>query len=186
MGFCLFNNIAIAAAHARRTSLAEKIAIVDIDVHHGNGTEAIVRGDDTTLFVSLHQWPAYPGTGGPDSSRGNICNIPLPMGTDERSWLNAFDQVAQPRIEAFAPELILVSCGFDTLASDPLADFKLTPDSYTAIGKRIAGMTQQPTVWCLEGGYDPEGGARAATALVNTLAERTVQMRRPPEPRQVA
>jgi acetoin utilization deacetylase AcuC-like enzyme len=169
MGFCLFNNVVVAAKHAQKTTSASKIAIVDVDVHHGNGTEDLVTGEESVLYVSLHQWPHYPMSGGPNSSHDNILNIPLPPGTDDESWLRAFDDTAQPAVRAFTPDLVLVSCGFDTLGTDPLADFDLTPGVYAQIARRIASLTDAPTVWCLEGGYDPDGIAEAASAVVEVL-----------------
>jgi len=176
MGFCLFNNVVIAAMHALTLEGIERVAIVDIDVHHGNGTQDLVENNESILFVSLHEHDTffYPGTGGTDSNHDNVHNIPLPAGTDSKTWLDAFDTLAQPAIRSFRPDLILVSCGFDALASDPLADLKLTPDVYQEVAKRLIKLTDRPTVWCLEGGYDPAAIAQAATGLVQTLAKRQI------------
>jgi acetoin utilization deacetylase AcuC-like enzyme len=174
MGFCLFNNVVIAAMHALTLEGIERVAIVDIDVHHGNGTQDLVEGNEQILFVSLHEHEKYffPASGGIDDNHGNIHNIPLPAGTDSKSWLHAFDAQAEPVIKAFQPDMILVSCGFDALASDPLADLKLTADVYGDVAERLTKLSNRPTVWCLEGGYDPPAIAQAASGLVQALAKR--------------
>jgi acetoin utilization deacetylase AcuC-like enzyme len=175
-GFCLFNNVVIAAMHALTLEQVDRVAIVDIDVHHGNGTQDLVEGNESILFVSLHEHDGYfyPGTGGTESNHDNIHNIPLPPGTDSKSWLHAFDTLAQPAIRSFRPDMILVSCGFDALASDPWADLELTPDVYKEVAERLVKLSSRPTVWCLEGGYDPSAIAQAACGLVQALAKREI------------
>ena len=113
MGFCLFNNVAIAACYARAELGVERVAIVDWDVHHGNGTEDIFRDDPSVFFVSLHQWPFYPGTGGPGEHGETLLNVPLPAGSTDEDYLRVFDEQVTPAVSAFDPELVLVSAGFD-------------------------------------------------------------------------
>ncbi|HEY8316487.1 MAG TPA: histone deacetylase, partial [Gaiellaceae bacterium] len=121
MGFCFFNNIAVAARVVQRELGLARIAIVDYDVHHGNGTDAIFRDDDSVLFVSLHEWPFYPGTGGPDDQAPTTLNIPLHPGCGDDEYLDAFERLVEPAVAAFEPELVLVSAGFDAHVDDPLA-----------------------------------------------------------------
>jgi acetoin utilization deacetylase AcuC-like enzyme len=153
MGFCLIDSIAVAARHAQDALGIERVAIVDWDVHHGNGTEAIFRADDSVLFVSLHQWPFYPGTGGPGTSAGTTLNIPLSAGSGDEEYLTAFEELAEPAIRAFAPGLVLVSAGFDAHIDDPLAQMRLTARGFTELARRSASLG--PRVGAvLEGGYN--------------------------------
>ena len=158
MGFCLFNNVAIAARAAQQRLGVERVAIVDFDVHHGNGTEAIFREDDSVLFVSLHQWPFYPGSGGPDDQAETTVNIPLRAGSGDEEYLDAFRRVVEPAVQRFEPELLLVSAGFDAHASDPLGDLRWSYDDYRWLGsviKQVAdACCQGRVVAMLEGGYD--------------------------------
>src|ERR1044071_1795857 len=128
MGFCFYDSIAIAARAAQRELGLERVAIVDLDVHHGNGTDAIFRDDDSVLFVSLHQWPLYPGSGGPDDQAETTVNVPLSAGSGDEEYLEAFAQVVEPAVKSFDPELVLVSAGFDAHAADPLAHMCVTED----------------------------------------------------------
>ena len=153
MGFCFFNNVAIAARAAQRELGLERVAIVDYDVHHGNGTDAIFRHDDSVLFVSLHQWPFYPGTGGPDDQAATTLNIPLAAGSGDAEYLEAFEQLVEPAVAAFEPELVLVSAGFDAHLDDPLAEMRLTGEGFRELSRRCAGLAPRVAA-VLEGGYE--------------------------------
>ncbi len=155
MGFCLLNNVALAARYAQAELGVERVAIVDVDVHHGNGTEAIFRGDATVLFCSLHQWPFYPGTGGPGTGDATTVNVPLPAGTRDDAYLRAFDELVEPAVRSFAPELVLVSSGFDAHELDPLGGLELTEGCFRELGARCAALGPRVAA-VLEGGYSLE------------------------------
>jgi acetoin utilization deacetylase AcuC-like enzyme len=161
MGFCLFNNIAVAAA-ALRASGVPRVAIVDIDVHHGNGTQGTFYADPTVLYVSSHQFPYYPGTGaanetGVDAGRGFTCNVPLEVGASDDSYRRAYDDKVLPALEAFKPDILLVSAGFDAHERDPLAGMRLTTDGYAHLAMVLKAAAARHCdgrmAWVTEGGY---------------------------------
>ena len=159
MGFCLFNHIAIAACHARKAYGLTRIAIVDFDVHHGNGTQDIVKGKSGLFYVSTHQSPFYPGTGDvSENIAGNILNVPLRAGTNHAEYLQLFSELVLPALDDFKPELLLVSAGFDAHQSDPLAALQLTEATYRWLGAELAGIAtkhaQSRMLSTLEGGYN--------------------------------
>jgi acetoin utilization deacetylase AcuC-like enzyme len=155
MGFCIFNNVAIAARHAQAELGLERVAIVDFDVHHGNGTEALFRDDPSVLFVSLHQWPFWPGSGGPGTSDEHTVNVPLPEGSGDREYGRAFTEVVEPAVRTFEPEVLLVSAGFDAHEADPLAGMELSVNGYRELARRCAALAPRLAVM-LEGGYNLE------------------------------
>jgi acetoin utilization deacetylase AcuC-like enzyme len=152
MGFCLFDNIAVAARWAQVELGIGRVAIVDWDVHHGNGTQNVVADDDSILFVSLHQWPLYPGTGGPYEQGDTLVNIPLPPGTGDAGYFEAWDTVTRA-VTRFEPELLLVSAGFDAHVDDPLADMEVTADGFRELARRSAALAPRFAA-VLEGGYN--------------------------------
>ncbi len=162
MGFCLINNVAVAAAHARAQGV-KKIAIVDFDVHHGNGTQEIFYASPEVLYVSLHQFPFYPGTGaaeeiGEGEGKGYTVNVPLMAGGGDDVYRAAFDRIVSPVLDQYAPELVLVSAGFDASARDPLAEMTLTPNGFGYMVQRLTEQARASAngrvALLLEGGYD--------------------------------
>ena len=152
MGFCLFDSIAVAARWAQAVEGVGRVAILDWDVHHGNGTQAIAADDPSLFYVSLHQWPFYPGSGGPAEQGETLLNLPLPAGTGDDAFLEAFAFVERA-IAAFEPELLLVSAGFDAHAEDPLAQLELSTGAFTELARRAAALAPRVAA-VLEGGYN--------------------------------
>jgi len=153
MGFCIFNNVAIAARHAQAELGADRVAIVDFDVHHGNGTEAIFREDPSVLFVSIHQWPFYPGTGGPGTSDEHTLNIPLAAGAGDADYARVFRETVEPAVSAFDPDLVLVSAGFDAHEGDPLGGMRVSAAGFRELARRCSSLGSK-TAAVLEGGYN--------------------------------
>ena len=174
MGFCLFNNIAVAAAHALLAHGLKRIAIADFDVHHGNGTQAIFESEPRVLFASSHQSPLYPDSGHKDERGvGNIVNGTLSPGAGSHEFRELWDSVLLPRLHAFKPQLVLVSAGFDAHRNDPLADIRLGSEDYAWITERLAALADAHAggrlVSTLEGGYDLAALAASASAHVSAL-----------------
>jgi len=174
MGFCLFNNIAIAAAHAIAAHGLERVAIADFDVHHGNGTQAIFEHDPRVLFASSHQSPLYPDTGhANERGVGNILNAPLPPQADGQAFRMAWSNRLLPALDAFRPQLLLVSAGFDAHRSDPLAQLQLEADDYAWLTAELRGIAERHArgriVSSLEGGYDLQALRECAVAHVGAL-----------------
>ena len=178
MGFCFFNSAAVAARHAQAVHGAERVAIVDFDVHHGNGTQDIFWADKSVMYCSTHQMPLYPGSGFA-SERGDhdtMVNAPLRPGDDGAAFRQACKTVVLPRLAAFAPDLVIISAGFDAHVRDPLAELRLVEDDFAWITGRLCDLAEKQcggrVVSVLEGGYDLEGLALSTAAHVTALMGR--------------
>jgi acetoin utilization deacetylase AcuC-like enzyme len=174
MGFCFFSNAVVAARHAQAEHGAARVAILDFDVHHGNGSQACVERDGTILFASSHQSPLYPGTGDAmERGVGNVHNRPLPPGADGAAFRAAWAEDLLPAVEAFAPDLLVVSAGFDAHARDPLAQLRVREADFAWLTATLCGLAEARcggrVVSLLEGGYDLEALASSAAAHVRAL-----------------
>ena len=181
MGFCLFDNIAIAAARLLAEG-RERVAIVDWDVHHGNGTQAAFYDEPRVLFLSLHQWPHYPGSGfftecGEGDALGRTVNLPLPAGSTDGDYARAFETVVEPVVTQFAPQALLVSAGQDIHRFDPLGDMQVTESGFAQMALRCVRLAQElcdgRLAFVLEGGYDREATAGAVEAVLRAVADET-------------
>jgi acetoin utilization deacetylase AcuC-like enzyme len=172
MGFCLVNNVAVAARHMQAEQGVGRIAIVDFDVHHGNGTQDAFWDDESVLYVSLHQWPIYPGTGRPGEGNETTVNIPLDGGSGDVEYFDAFERIVEPAVRSFEPELLLVSAGFDAAGGDPVGGMDLTAAGFRELGARAGGLAPRVAL-VLEGGYAVE----TLPALVRAAAEGVASVR---------
>jgi acetoin utilization deacetylase AcuC-like enzyme len=179
MGFCLFNNVAVAATHALASGQASRVFVLDWDVHHGNGTNDIFHASREVLFASIHQSPLYPGTGpladaGEGEGEGFTINLPVPPGSGEDIWVSLVEHVVMPAARAFEPELILVSAGFDAHADDPLAMCELRAASFARMALHVRSLADElgiPVGAVLEGGYDLGALAESVVATLEALRE---------------
>jgi acetoin utilization deacetylase AcuC-like enzyme len=178
MGFCLFNNVAVAARHLQRRHDVDRVMIVDWDVHHGNGTQHLFDDDPTVLYLSLHQYPFYPGTGslhelGRGRGAGATVNLPLPAGCGDAEYLQLFESVVAPVCRRFSPQFVLVSAGFDAHLRDPLGGMRMTDGGYAAISRvllrAVAEVAGHRCVVVLEGGYDLTALAASVLRVVDEL-----------------
>jgi len=177
MGFCIYNNVAVAAEKAKEMG-AEKILIVDFDVHHGNGTQDIFWERDDVLFFSTHRYPFYPGTGrfdeiGEGKGKGYTVNVPLPGGLSDGEYTKIYEEILVPVAEKFSPDIVIVSAGFDAHYKDPLADMRLTEEGFSYITHLILNSTKNSKgfVFILEGGYNLEGISQSVKEVILTLAD---------------
>jgi histone deacetylase 6 len=186
MGFCFFNNVAVATAAARRSGAA-RVLIVDWDLHHGNGTQHSFWNEPDVLYFSMHQFPFYPGTGnfdevGGPEARGRTVNVPWPPGCGDAEFLAAFDRLLLPIARRFAPDLVLVSAGFDAAAGDPLGSLRVSPEGYAAMTARLKALASGRLVLALEGGYNLSAIARSAEACLRILLGEEPPSEAPAEP----
>jgi acetoin utilization deacetylase AcuC-like enzyme len=179
MGFCLFDNVAVAARRARDEHGIERVLILDWDVHHGNGTAAIFAGSDDVLFVSIHQWPLYPGTGaasevGTGAGEGFTVNLPVPPGSGDEVFVSHVEHLALPLAREWRPGLVLVSAGYDAHRDDPLADCRVTDGGYVAMARLVRAVADElgaPVGVVLEGGYELGALARSVAGTLEALGD---------------
>ncbi len=174
MGFCLYNNVVVGALEARHAHGLARVAVVDFDVHHGNGTQALFESDPSLFYASTHQWPLYPGTGRADETgAGNVLNIPLPPGSGGAALLRAVSDRVVPALEAFRPDLLMISAGFDAHENDPLAGLRVSTRDFEAATDLLCGaalsLCEGRVVSTLEGGYNLEDLAASAAGHVRAL-----------------
>jgi acetoin utilization deacetylase AcuC-like enzyme len=189
MGFCLFDNVAIAAELAIRELGAERVLVFDWDVHHGNGTAEAFRRRSDVLFISIHQAGIFPGTGpsgdfGSGEGEGYTINLPVPAGADEELWLSLLEHIVLPVAGAFDPDLVLVSAGFDAHRDDPLADCRLEAGSFAQMACQVRDLAERvgaPLGAVLEGGYDPSALAESTAATLAALGGEGVSINAAPE-----
>jgi acetoin utilization deacetylase AcuC-like enzyme len=195
MGFCLLNNVAVAAAHARARGV-ERVLIVDWDVHHGNGTQEIFWRDPHVLYASTHQFPFYPWTGdttevGEGDGRGFTVNVPISAGGNDATYRTAFERIILPVAEAFKPELVLVSAGFDAAMRDPLAEMELSSDAFGWMAHALAEIAGRSAngkmIMALEGGYDlPSLEAGLKASIRGMVGEGAPEIARAPDAPDIA
>ena len=184
MGFCLLNNVAVTAAAL--TGRGQRVAIVDYDAHHGNGTQEIFWTDPRVLYVSVHEWPLYPGTGrldemGGEGAVGTTCNLPVPAGATGDVYMRAFDEVVDPLMERFAPDWVLISAGFDAHRADPLTGLALSAGDYAQLAARASAFAPPGrTVVFLEGGYDLDAIRDCTAATLRVLLDVASHASEPP------
>jgi acetoin utilization deacetylase AcuC-like enzyme len=174
MGFCLFNSVVVGALRAREVHGAKRVAIIDFDVHHGNGTQAVAEQDASLFYASTHQWPLYPGTGAAkEIGLGNVVNAPLRAGAGTTEFRHAFNELIMPQLTQFAPDLVMISAGFDAHKSDPLGGLRLDERDYVWVTEQLVRFAERHCggrlVSTLEGGYDLEALASSAAAHVSVL-----------------
>ncbi len=175
MGFCIFNNIAVGARYAQRVGY-KKVFIIDFDVHHGNGTQHMFEEDDTVFYFSTHQYPHYPGTGrdsekGRGKGKGFTYNIPMQSGSGDREYFSAYNEILPDLVKSFAPDIILVSAGYDIHKRDPLSGIHVSDEGIRNIIKGILSCSQLPVIFALEGGYDLEALGKSVLLTLNEMLD---------------